>query len=246
MVFAVFRLNLCKTAWRGDGEEHLAKGKWAGAGKSQSCNMLKSDYIPTEWNHQRLRLVNHYSAEWTKKMSKPFTPGAKPPKNATPETQPTSCTALKKTPLVYMVTGLICKCCSRWSGCSQKTAKMGKAAQSKEGEGGSSLAWRKMEGTDLSRLPARSVRNRAPLALAHPSARGFGVDVGERTGSGKGPMSSGSRRKPQRGRCWFGAASYFWRRIVYRLPLLPSKEKHLRQEDGQADQDHGRVGPGSI
>ena len=34
---------------------------------------------------------------------------------------------------------------------------------------------------DLSRLPARAVRGRAPLALAHPSARGFGVDVGERT-----------------------------------------------------------------
>ena len=65
-------------------------------------------------------------------------------------------------------------------------------------------------------------------------------------GSGKRPMSSGSCRKPERGRCWFGAASYFWRRIVYRLPLLPSKEKHLRQKDGQADQDHGRVGPGGI
>ena len=65
-------------------------------------------------------------------------------------------------------------------------------------------------------------------------------------GSGKRPMSSGSRRKPQKGRCWFGAASSFWRRIVYRLPLLPSKEKHLRQEDGQADQDHGRIGPGGI
>ncbi len=65
-------------------------------------------------------------------------------------------------------------------------------------------------------------------------------------GSGKRPMSSGSLRKSQRGRCWFGAVSSFWRRIVYRLPLLPSKEKHLRQEDGQADQDHGRVGPGGI
>ena len=65
-------------------------------------------------------------------------------------------------------------------------------------------------------------------------------------GSGKRPMSSGSLRKSQRGRCWFGAVSSFWRRIVYRLPLLPAKEKHLRQEDGQADQDHGRVGPGSV
>ena len=66
------------------------------------------------------------------------------------------------------------------------------------------------------------------------------------TRSGRGPVSPGSCRKPERGRCWFGAASSFWRRIVYRLPLLPSKEKHLRQEDGQADQDHGRVGPGGI
>ena len=33
----------------------------------------------------------------------------------------------------------------------------------------------------MSRLPARAVRGRAPLALARPSARGFGVDVGERT-----------------------------------------------------------------
>ena len=65
-------------------------------------------------------------------------------------------------------------------------------------------------------------------------------------GSGKRPMPSGSLRKSQRGWCWFDAASYFWRRIVHRLPLLPSKEKHLRQEDGQADQDHGRVGPGGI
>lgn len=42
-----------------------------------------------------------------------------------------------------------------------------------------------------------------------------------------------------------------WRNITPKfqtvaLPLLPSKEKHLRQEDGQADQDHGRVGPGGI
>lgn len=65
-------------------------------------------------------------------------------------------------------------------------------------------------------------------------------------GSGGGPVSPGFCRKSERGRCWFGAVSSFWRRIVYRLPLLPSKEKHLRQEDGQADQDHGRVGPGGI
>ena len=49
---------------------------------------------------------------------------------------------------------------------------------------------------DLSRLPARSARGRAPLALARPSARGFGVDVGKRTGgTGEGqccPVSNAS------------------------------------------------------
>ena len=33
-------------------------------------------------------------------------------------------------------------------------------------------------------------------------------------GSGRGPVSPGSCRKPERGRCWFGAASYFWGAIV--------------------------------
>ena len=62
------------------------------------------------------------------------------------------------------------------------------------GAGGGSSGWRRMRadgkgrlraighgGTELSRLLARSARGRAPLALAHPSARGFGVDVGERS-----------------------------------------------------------------
>ena len=102
-------------------------------------------------------------------------------------------------------------------------------------------------GTDLSRLPPRSGRGRAPLALARPSARGFGVDVGgDAAGSGGAARLRSSPSQVTKERCWFGAASYFWRRIVHRLPLLPSKEKHLRQEDGQADQDHGRVGPGSV
>ena len=182
---------------------------------------------------------------------------------------------------------------------------MGKAAQSKEGEGGSSLAWRKWRDGLVS--PAASVGpgrsppgcrppRHAPQAglRAHLAAKSYrtltkksgiaeaipdflagaeglsltcrlGRFAAERhwrsltprhavlewmwesaPGSGKRPMSSGSHRKSQRGRCWFGAVSSFWRRIVYRLPLLPSKEKHLRQEDGQADQDHGRVGPGGI
>ena len=87
-----------------------------------------------------------------------------------------------------------------------------------------------------------------PLALARPSARGFGVDVGGggAAGSGGAARLRSSPSQVTKERCWFGAASYFWRRIVHRLPLLPSKEKHLRQEDGQADQDHGRVGPGGI
>ena len=66
------------------------------------------------------------------------------------------------------------------------------------------------------------------------------------TGSKRGPVLPDSSHKSQNEWCWFGAVSSFRRRIVYRLPLLPSKEKHLRQEDGQADQDHGRVGPGGV
>ena len=66
-------------------------------------------------------------------------------------------------------------------------------------------------------------------------------------GSGEGPVSPGSRRKPQK-RPVLGLVlrAIFGEGFVHRLPLLPSKEKHLRQEDGQADQDHGRVGPGSV
>ena len=89
---------------------------------------------------------------------------------------------------------------------------------------------------DLSRLPARASSRHAVLEWMWKNAS-------ERAGGG------GVARfllQDENVRCWFGAASSFWRRIVYRLPLLPSKEKHLRQEDGQADQDHGRVGPGGI
>ena len=39
-----------------------------------------------------------------------------------------------------------------------------------------------------------------------PSARGFGVDVGTNHRSGVRPVSPGSCRKSQNGRCWFGAA----------------------------------------
>ena len=96
-------------------------------------------------------------------------------------------------------------------------------------------------------LPLRSARSLRATGTHSPLGTRFWSGCGRaHQGAEKGSVSPGSRRKPQKGRCWFGAASYFWRRIVYRLPLLPSKEKHLRQEDGQADQDHGRVGPGGI
>ena len=123
---------------------------------------------------------------------------------------------------------------------------MGKAAQSKEGESGSSLAWRKWRDGLVS--PAGSVSSRQSATGARsPLGTRFWSGCGRaHQGAEKGSVSPGSRRKPQKGRCWFGAVSSFWRRIVHRLPLLPSKEKHLRQEDGQADQDHGRVGPGSV
>ena len=56
---------------------------------------------------------------------------------------------------------------------------MGKAAQSKEGEGRLLLSLAKMEGRDLSR-PAGSVSSRQSATGARsPSARGFGVDVGK-------------------------------------------------------------------
>ena len=38
-----------------------------------------------------------------------------------------------------------------------------------------------------------------------PSARGFGVDVGGRTKEQGRPSAAHPSRKPQRGRCWFGA-----------------------------------------
>ena len=173
-----------------------------------------------------------------------------------------SCTTLKKTPLVYMAsqTALICKCYA--AECTKTRAKILQPENSKKEKNAPEIVrkrrnrvrfgcWRGWERLwagangweslaigqkDLSRLPARAVRGTrfwSGCGRAQPGAE-------------KGSVSPGSRRKPQKGRCWFGAASYFWRRIVYRLPLLPSKEKHLRQKDGQADQDHGRVGPGSV
>ena len=106
------------------------------------------------------------------------------------------------------------------------------------------------QGRLANRRPLRHPRLAASAtggaSAAMPGTRFWSGCGRAQPGAEKGSVSPGSRRKPQKGRCWFGAASSFWRRIVYRLPLLPSKEKHLRQEDGQADQDHGRVGPGGI
>ena len=42
-----------------------------------------------------------------------------------------------------------------------------------------------------------------------PSARGFGVDVGGRTKKQGRPSAAHPSRKPQRGRCWFGAMDIF-------------------------------------
>ena len=47
-------------------------------------------------------------------------------------------------------------------------------------------------------LPLRSARSRAPLALARPSARGFGVDVGKHTRErGKGSVARFSQTSPE-------------------------------------------------
>ena len=174
-----------------------------------------------------------------------------------------SCTTLKKTPLVYMAsqTALICKCYA--AECTKTRAKILQPENSKKEKNAPEIVrkrrnrvrfgcWRGWESLalgqkDLVSAPLRSARSLRATGARSPLGTRFWSGCGRaQPGAEKGSVSPGSHRKSQRGRCWFGAASYFWRRIVYRLPLLPSKEKHLRQEDGQADQDHGRVGPGGI
>ena len=118
-----------------------------------------------------------------------------------------SCTTLKKTPLVYMAsqTALICKCYA--AECTKTRAKILQPENSKKEKNAPEIVrkrrnrvrfgcWRGWERLwagangweslaigqkDLVSAPLRSARGRAPLALARPSARGFGVDVGERT-----------------------------------------------------------------
>ena len=118
-----------------------------------------------------------------------------------------SCTTLKKTPLVYMAsqTALICKCYA--AECTKTRAKILQPENSKKEKNAPEIVrkrrnrvrfgcWRGWERLwagangweslaigqkDLVSAPLRSARGRAPLALAHPSARGFGVDVGERS-----------------------------------------------------------------
>ena len=59
------------------------------------------------------------------------------------------------------------------------------------------------------RREPRPVRSRAPLALAHPWARGFGVDVGESTRErGRGGVAR-FLLQDENGRCWFGATGNF-------------------------------------
>ena len=125
-----------------------------------------------------------------------------------------SCTTLKKTPLVYMAsqTALICKCYA--AECTKTRAKILQPENSKKEKNAPEIVrkrrnrvrfgcWRGWERLwagangweslaigqkDLVSAPLRSARGRAPLALARPSARGFGVDVGGRSrqrGSGK-------------------------------------------------------------
>ena len=67
---------------------------------------------------------------------------------------------------------------------------------------------------DLSRLPARAVRGRAPLALAHPSARGFGVDVGEHTWErGRGCAAQSFRTSPKKELLFWCCGNYFGARV---------------------------------
>ena len=115
-----------------------------------------------------------------------------------------SCTTLKKTPLVYMAsqTALICKCYA--AECTKTRAKILQPENSKKEKNAPEIVrkrrnrvrfgcWRGWERLwagangweslaigqkDLVSAPLRSARGRAPLALARPSARGFGVDVG--------------------------------------------------------------------
>ena len=59
------------------------------------------------------------------------------------------------------------------------------------------------------RREPRPVRSRAPLALAHPSARGFGVDVEERKRErGRGGVAR-FLLQDENVRCWFGATGNF-------------------------------------
>ena len=110
---------------------------------------------------------------------------------------------LKRTPLVYMVSPTALTCNHYAARCTKIGTKILCQKNSKKEENAPGKArkrrnwvrfgcWRGWERLwagangweslaigqkDLSRLPARAVRGRAPLALAHPSARGFGVDV---------------------------------------------------------------------
>ena len=69
------------------------------------------------------------------------------------------------------------------------------------------------------RREPRPVRNRAPLALAHPSARGFGVDVEERKRErGRGGVAR-FLLQDENVRCWFGAFRFSRSKTRIESPL---------------------------
>ena len=69
------------------------------------------------------------------------------------------------------------------------------------------------------RREPRPVRSRAPLALAHPSARGFGVDVEERKRErGRGGVAR-FLLQDENVRCWFGAFRFSRSKTRIESPL---------------------------
>ena len=83
---------------------------------------------------------------------------------------------LKRTPLVYMASqmALICEHCA--ADCTKNSPKILRPENSEKCELGCCSPVGSAQ--HRPRREPRPVRGRAPLALAHPTTRGFGVDVG--------------------------------------------------------------------
>ena len=67
--------------------------------------------------------------------------------------------------------------------------------------------------------------------------------------AGNGGKDSVSRflpQAPERARLVWCCEQLFGERLCRKLPLFSSKEKNLRQENGQADQNHDRVSPWGV